>query len=154
MYYHIDGDIKAGLGITSKCIFQFESNLGPLPSPACGGGLGAGFRAPLEVGGSVLTWGAVWPWEAAFPPREAAVIQSRAVSAVRPRAGPGTAPPCVRECACLYESDFARTCVPCALVSACVHAHVLRVHACSRVPVCSHAHTVGQALRACRTLLT
>lgn len=84
MHYRIDGDRKAGLEITSKCIFQFESNLGPLPSPARCGGLGAGFWAPPEEGGSVLTWGAIWSWEAAFPPRAVVVIQSRAVSAVRP----------------------------------------------------------------------
>lgn len=35
-YYHIDGEIKAGLEITNKCIFQFESNRGPLFSPARG----------------------------------------------------------------------------------------------------------------------
>lgn len=40
IYYHIDGEIKAGLETTIKCIFQFESNLGPLPSPACRGGQG------------------------------------------------------------------------------------------------------------------
>lgn len=104
MYYHIDEDINAGLEITSKCIFQFESNLGPLPSLACGGGLGAVFWAPLEVAGSVFTWGAVWPWEAAFPPGggcghpEPGGLSSQAAS------GPSDCSAvCVHECACLYE---------------------------------------------------
>lgn len=59
IYYHIDGGIKTGLEIT-RCSFEFQSNLGPLFSPVCGGavwGIGPGFGAGLEDRGSVFPQG-------------------------------------------------------------------------------------------------